>query len=303
MISNNKIDLDSVRVVCTIVDEGSFARAASALHRVPSTISYTVSKIEGLLDIQIFNRSGNKISLTEAGSEFYAHGMELLRVARETERALERLASGWESQLHIVVHDVLPVDQIIKLVGEFYAVAPSTRLKVSTEVLAGAWDALLSDRADFVIAVGNNIPDTGGISVVDAGQVEFLFCVSPDHPLADYPEPIPEDVIRRYRAIAIADTARSLPKRSVAVLPGQQVLTVNSPEMKLEAHLQGLGVGTMPKYMVAEYLESGRLVKKTTESGASWVYPLVYAWKNKHQGKGITWLRRRLCEEGVEWFK
>lgn len=302
MISNHKIDLDSVRVVCTIVDEGSFTRAASALHRVPSTISYTVSKIEGLLDIEIFNRSGNKISLTEAGSEFYAHGMELLRVAGETELALERLASGWESQLHIVVHDVLPVDQIIKLVGEFYEVAPSTRLKVSTEVLAGAWDALLSDRADFVIAVGNNIPDTGGISVVDAGQVEFVFCVSPEHALADYPEPIPEDVIRRYRAIAIADTSRGLPKQSVAVLPGQQVFTVNSPAMKLEAHLQGLGVGTLPKYMVKEYLDSGRLVKKTTESASSWVYPLVYAWKNKHQGKALSWLRRRLCEEGIEWF-
>lgn len=302
MISNHKIDLDSVRVVCTIVEEGSFARAAATLHRVPSTISYTVSKIEGLLDIQIFNREGNKISLTEAGSEFYAHGMELLRVARETERALERLASGWESQLHIVVHDLFPADRVMKLVGEFYAAAPGTQLKVSTEVLSGAWDALVSDRADLVIAIGNNMPDIAGISVADAGNVEFVFCVSPRHPLADYPEPVPEDIIRRHRAIAIADTSRSLPKRSVAVLPGQKVLTVNSPKMKLEAHLQGLGVGTLPKYMVQEYLDSGQLLQKTTESGSSWVYPLVYAWKNKHQGKALTWLRNRLCNERVDWF-
>ncbi len=302
MVSNHKIDLDSVRVVCTIVDEGSFARAASALHRVPSTISYTVSKIEGLLDIQIFNRIGNKISLTEAGSEFYTYGMELLRVARETERALERLADGWESQLHIVAHDLFPVDRVMNLVSEFYEVAPSTTLRVSTEVLAGAWDALLSDRADFVIAIGNNIPDAAGISIADAGHVEFVFCVSPDHPLAKYPEPITEDDIRIHRAIAIADTSRSLPRRTVAVLPGQNVLTVNSPPMKLEAHLQGLGVGTLPEYMVREHLNTGRLVQKVTESGSSWSYPLVYAWKNKNQGNALTWLRKRLCEEGVDWF-
>ena len=302
MISNHKIDLDSVRVVCTIVDEGSFARAASALHRVPSTVSYTVSKIERLLDIQIFNRNGNKIALTEAGSEFYAHGMELLRVAGETEKALERLASGWESQLHIVVHDVFPVSQVIKLIGEFYEVAPSTTLKVSTEVLAGAWDALLSDRADLVIATGNNMPTMSGITVVDAGQIEFLFCVSPDHPLADHPEPIPEDVIRQYRAVAIADTSRSLPRMTIAVLPGQKVLTVNSPAMKVEAHLQGLGVGTLPKNMVRQYLATGQLVSRSTETGSTWTYPLVYAWKNKHHGKAFTWLRKRLCEDGVEWL-
>ncbi len=304
MKSKLRLDLDSLNVIQAIVQQGSFAKAAAALHRVPSTISYTVSKLESALNIQIFERYGHKVRLTEAGAELHRYGSELLRVAYETESALSRISTGWEPELRLVVHDFFPEDKVIKLVKEFYQAAPNTRLSVKCEVLTGAWDALLSDRADMILAIGIDAPEVGGFSTIAVGECEFAFAVSPNHPLADHPEPIPEDEIRKYRAVAVADTALELPTKSVSLLPGQPVLTVSTPSLKIEAHLQGLGVGTLPKYNIRHHLAAGNLVEKRIESGTSWHYPVVYAWKNKRKGKALAWLRKRLCDRSapIHWF-
>jgi DNA-binding transcriptional LysR family regulator len=238
------------------------------------------------------------------GEELYRHGSELIRLAYEAELAVERITTGWEPELHIAIHDFFPADKIIQLAHEFYEVAPKTHLFLTKEVMTGAWDALLSGRADIVLAMGKEISEGGGFSVYEAGEVEFVFVVSPEHPLARFPEPIPDDELRKHRVVAIADTAKNIPTKSIFLLPGQQVLTVSSPEMKIEAHLQGLGVGTVPRAMVQQYLQSGRLVVKALESGSAWRFPLVYAWKNKDKGQALTWLIKRLCDpkRTIDWF-
>ena len=304
MNSNLKLDLESLRVLATIVSEGSFIKAANALHRVPSTISYTVAKLEEATGIKLFERHGHKVRLTEEGEEVYRHGLEILRVASEAESAIGHLASGWESRLRLAVHDFFPEDKLISVVSEFYEVAESTRLIVTTEVMAGIWDALLSDRADIALAIDTDAPEGSGLSHAIIGSVEFIFVVAPSHPLAAVKEPISEDELRRHRVVAIADTARQLPTKSVSLLPGQPVFTVTTPQMKLQAHLQGVGVGTLPRAMVQPYIDSGCLVEKQLEGQSPRRYPLVCAWRNKRKGKALKWLRERLTDPArpIQWL-
>ncbi|MDO6459570.1 LysR family transcriptional regulator [Granulosicoccaceae sp. 1_MG-2023] len=304
MNSNPRLDLDSLRVLSTIVAEGSFVRAANALHRVPSTISYAVSKLEQSTGIRLFEREGHKVRLTEAGQEVYRHAQELLRVAAEAETAIGHLATGWESQLRLAVHDFFPEDKLMPLVEEFYAVARATRLSISTEVMTGIWDALLGERADIILAIGSDGPEGGGYGQAEIGQVEFVFVVAPHHPLAAWQGPVPEDELRRHRAVAIADTSRQLPVRSLSLLPGQPVLTVSTPQMKLQAHLQGIGVGTLPRAMVQPYLDDGRLLEKELEGRDPQRFPLVCAWRNKRKGLALQWLRERLTDPArpVQWL-
>ena len=304
MNSNLKIDLDSLRVISAIVRQGSFSGAAQALHRVPSTISYTVSKVEKNLNIQVFERAGHQISLTKEGEELYLRGEELLRLAYETESALKNLSIGWESELRISVHDFFPAEKTMALVGELQQVAPYTRVRVSEEVLAGLWDALLADRTDFVVAIGPEGAEMSNLSYCKGGEVEFVFAVARDHPLANAREPLSDDEIRRHQVVAIADTSQELPTQSVGILAGQPVLTVSTPQMKLQAHLQGLGVGTIPKAMIQPWLDNGSLIIKQTEAGSNWRAPVVYAWKRKRRGKALQWLIDRVSDSQrpIDWF-
>lgn len=67
----------------TIARHGSFAGAAERLHKVPSTISYAVSKLEEQLGLNLFVRNGPRVSLTPAGEELLKEGRWLLAAARQ----------------------------------------------------------------------------------------------------------------------------------------------------------------------------------------------------------------------------
>ena len=64
-----KLSLEALQIIDAIDRRGSFAKAAQELHRVPSTISYTVARLEEDLDLQVFERHGPRILLTPAGRD------------------------------------------------------------------------------------------------------------------------------------------------------------------------------------------------------------------------------------------
>jgi DNA-binding transcriptional LysR family regulator len=51
-----RLSLEALQIVDAIDRRGSFSAAGKELHRVPSTISYTVSKLEDDLGVQVFER-------------------------------------------------------------------------------------------------------------------------------------------------------------------------------------------------------------------------------------------------------
>ncbi|KAG1244621.1 hypothetical protein G6F68_015377 [Rhizopus microsporus] len=101
-----KLSLDALQILDAIDRRGSFAGAGKALHKVPSTISYTVAKLEEDLGVQLFDRVGPRAEPTEAGRALLDEGRHLLRAARELELRVRRVASGWETELTLAVDSV-----------------------------------------------------------------------------------------------------------------------------------------------------------------------------------------------------
>jgi len=301
MNSKDKLDLDSLRVIEAIAEQGSFSAAAMALHRVPSTISYTVAKLESSFGVDFFERQKQGVTLTEAGKELLRHSRHLLQVADDAQRSIERIASGWEAELRIAMSDLLDPEALMPLLDELLTLSPNMQITIRIEVLNGAWDSLASSRADILIGADALIPPTlGAISTCDLGDIDFLFAVAANHPLAQCEEPLSHDDIKPYRVVAVADTSHTIPHRSIGLLEGQAVFTVPNHAMKLSAQVLGLGVGTVAKCLAKPYLEDGRLVAKTTELASDRKYPLICAWKKNHKGLGLRWLVEKLQDKSVK---
>lgn len=290
-----RITLDALLVLDAIDRNGSFAAAAEELHRVPSALTYTVQKLEQGLDVVLFDRSGHRARLTPAGQRLLDEGRHLLRAAGELELTVKRIATGWEAELRIAVNDLVPVERLFPLLEAFYAEGQGTRVRLLSEVLGGAWDALTSGRADLAVGATGEGPAGGGYSSRELGSMPFVFVLPPGHPLADEPEPVGDAALLRHRAIAAADSSRRLPPRTVALLGGQEVLTLGSLEDKRKAHLAGLGVGHLPLHLVADDLAAGRLVSRELASPTP--PPRLYlAWNSRHRGHALRWFVQRLAE-------
>jgi len=295
-----RISLEAIETLDAIDRGGSFAAAAEELFRVPSAITYTVQKLEQDLGVALFDRSGHRAELTEAGRELLREGRQLLRAAGELESRVKRVSTGCESELRIAISDLFPINRFYPLVEEFYQQGYGTRVQLLREVYGGAWDALVTGRADISFGTPGEGPSGGGYNTFLLGTMDFVFAVAPHHPLAQATEPLQAEDILKYRAIAAADSSRNLPPRTSGILTGQDVFTVPDMQAKLDAHIHGLGVGYLPKMLALRHSEVGHLViKEVAELKPS--APFYLAWRTQRPGKALNWFIDRMERMTLEW--
>lgn len=291
-----KLSIDALEVIDAIARKGSFAAAAESLYRVPSAVTYTIRKLEEDLGVVLFDRSGHRANLTEAGAELLKEGRYLLDAAHALESRVKRVATGVETDIGIAISDLFGNDALFNILQDFYMQGFGTRIKIMREVFGGSWDALISGRADISIGAPGEAPPGGGFSTSLLGQLEFVFAVAPHHPLALLPEPLNNQDIIQYRAVAAADSSRNLPPRTSGILSGQDVLTVSDMQGKLQAQIAGLGVGYLPIKMAQQYAKQGKLMIKEVAEPRT-LAPTFLAWSNQRNssmGKAQQWMLKQL---------
>ena len=288
-----KLTLDSLQVLDAIDRRGSFAAAAEELHRVPSAITYSVQQLEEALGILLFDRRGHRAKLTDAGRELLGEGRHLLRAAADLECRVRQVAKGWEAELRIAVSTLIGIEKLYGIVAEFYEANTGTRLKFLLEVLGGTWDALASGRADLAIGASGDMPAGGAYTARPLGRFDMLLVAAPFHPLAKAPPPITEAMLLETRAVSIADSSRLLPPRTTGLLSGQDVLTVASLDAKVAAHVAGLGVGWLPRWVAEREAWAGRLVILEPEAPRP-PGEMVLAWRPSSAGNAAQWFVKRL---------
>jgi DNA-binding transcriptional LysR family regulator len=293
-----RISLDSLLIIDAIDRCGSFAAAGNELHKVPSTISYTVSKLEQDLGVQLFIRQGPKASLTGAGKELLKEGRYLLKAAEDLEHRVRKVASGWETELAIGIDALFSPTALIDDVMEFYKIANLTRLRFSEEALFGSWEALLDRRVDLLIGATGDGPSGGGYHSVVIGSVPFVFVVSPQHPLASLDKPLGKAELYQYRAITVSDSVRKMPPRTVGLLFGQDTLALPNMRTKYEFQLAGVGFGFLPEPLARDAIAKGSLIEKQVEE-ARHPESLHLAWRSGDDGAGLRWWIDRMKTHGL----
>lgn len=292
-----RMTLDALVMVDAIDRRGSFTAAGEELHKVPSTVSYTVTKLEEQLGVALFHRSGPKVSLTNAGRELLREGRELLRRAGDLECRVRRVATGWETELRIVCDSIFPTRSLRDGIAQFYRVADVTRLTLLQETMTGCWEALADGRADLLLAVGD-APSAGDHEVRKLGQIDYLFCVAPSHPLAKLKRRVTTSDLRSHKAVVVADSGRRLAPRTVGVLWDQDVLTVADMRTKFDYQVAGLGFGFLPAPWATAAAQRGELTILDVDAPRK-AEDIVLAWRRVETGHALDWWMEHLAQPGL----
>jgi len=85
------IDLESLKVFRTVVDEGGVIRAAHKLNRVQSNVTARIRQLEDHVGARLFRREGRSIRLSAEGQTLLTYADRLLRLADE---AVSELRAG-----------------------------------------------------------------------------------------------------------------------------------------------------------------------------------------------------------------
>ncbi len=287
---------DTLALLQAVARAGSFAAAARELGLVPSAVTYRVRQIEDALDALLFDRGSRQARLTDAGAELLREGERLLAEVDAVANRVRRVATGWESQLTIAVDAVISCATVMELAQAFFAVAPTTRLRLRDEALSGTLQALVAGQADLALGSAIEPGTNAGIQGGVLGELPFVFAIAPHHPLARVAQPLPDEEVLRHRAVAVADSTPRGGGLTLGLLAGQDVLTVPTMRAKLDAQLRGLGVGFLPEPMARPWIAAGLLVERATARPPR-VTRATYAWRAAGAlgpGRGLQWWLQQL---------
>ena len=152
------VDLRLVRYFLVMAEELHFTAAARRLYVSQPALSNQIRRLEGLLGVQLFERSPRGVALTAAGEAFLPHAQSALAAIR-TGIAEAAAAAGRDQVLRI---DVLQTDLVTPRVvlARLRDRLPSLRLEVSSRGSRDQEQRLLSGELDLALCGSNaRLPD------------------------------------------------------------------------------------------------------------------------------------------------
>jgi DNA-binding transcriptional LysR family regulator len=253
------LTLHQLQCFDAVVSQGSFQAAAAKLLRSQPSVSTSVKNLEAQLQLTLLDRSGYRVTLTEAGRSFHERTRVFLQEARRLRDHASQLAMGEESELSVVIGDTSPLPETLGLLRSFFDSRPGTKLHLHFEAISGPLERLLDGEADLIL---HHIDKTDPrLEFIDLFTVKIVPVVAPNFLKFPISKSIMPEQMRDYVQCVIRDSARHSPPRDYYLVEGAQSWTVGDQLMKRELILQGMGWGHMPRYMIEQDLRDKRLLQ------------------------------------------
>src|SRR5690242_960159 len=197
-----RITLEQWQALVAVVDAGSYAKAADALHKSQSTVTYAVQKLESMLGVKAFEIRGRKAVLTPTGELLQRRARVLLDEARALEAASRRVSAGWEAELTVAADILFPYWLLLRCFDRFGTESPHTRIELIESVLAGTTDAVTSGRAN--LAISARIPP--GLVGDPLVRLRAIPVAHPEHPLHKLGRPVALRDLRAHRQLIVRES-------------------------------------------------------------------------------------------------
>src|SRR5258706_13530565 len=112
------MDLTDLHVFRTVVAAGGVTRAAARLHRVPSSVTTRVRKLEEELGVALFLREGKRMRLSPAGKVLLDYAERLLALAQAAREAMHE--TGPRGLLRLGAIESTAAARLPALLNAFY---------------------------------------------------------------------------------------------------------------------------------------------------------------------------------------
>jgi len=132
------MDLASLRIFKTVVEQGGITRAAAKLPRVPSNVTTRVKQLERALGTKLFTRAGRQLALSPQGKLLLTYAEQLLRLSDEAETVLRD--GKPHGTLRIGALESTSGSRLPPLLSRYHRMYPEVQL----ELVTGTSGALVS---------------------------------------------------------------------------------------------------------------------------------------------------------------
>jgi LysR family cyn operon transcriptional activator len=136
--------LRHIRYFLAVAEHRNFTRAATALHVSQPALSQQVRQLEALLGVQLFDRSGKSVRLTDAGEAWMGHAKLGLQHLHAGARAIQDIGALHLGVLRCAAPPTFSLYLIGPLMDRFHALHPGVAVSF-LEIAQEEIEAMLTD--------------------------------------------------------------------------------------------------------------------------------------------------------------
>jgi DNA-binding transcriptional LysR family regulator len=189
---SKNVPVDLLRAFVTVVDLGSYTKAAEALGRTQPAISLQIRRLEDLLGAKLLRLRGRQLTLTDAGIALGPYARQMLRINDDIAGHFRREAlAGW---IRVGLPTDFANDYLLDAVTQFAAHHPEVRIEARSGLSRDLHDRLAADKLDLAVAIAS---DDAAPYLVRAWRTRPVWAVPVDRvfppdrplPLIRHPDP------------------------------------------------------------------------------------------------------------------
>lgn len=243
-----------------LAEQGSLKAASERLYKTQPAISQGLKQLESYLGVNLFNRTGYRLELTEEGHTIYEHAVKLLNEASEIKQIAQHLNRGHEASITLSIEASFDLKRFLPWLEKIQSEFPRTQIQLNQEHISGAFEAVEEGKADIAITAIDNLKLESGVfeskllvkgKLVNVAAPRFLM----RHPNLNSVGELTEEY-----QVVVRDSGQGSEGLNYSVQVGQRCWFVNDFYTKKILIVSGMGWGRLPKYMIDDELKNGSLV-------------------------------------------
>lgn len=249
------MDIERIRFFITVAECLSFTKAAEQMYISQPTLSRHIADLESTLNVELFERTTRKVSLTTAGELFLKEASQIIKRYDMVMERVARLGNGLSGSLRVGYLELFTQEFLPAAIRCFRTKFPLVDLQLKETTQRDVQKALLDGSLDmgFVITRGKPQWDTElEHRRILTGQVELI--VGNNHPYAGYKMVSP------------------------AVLKDEQILTFEAdqtPELREEITKMCMEYDFLPNFVTGDYTPGAIFLLVQAGMGVSLLSSLV----------------------------
>lgn len=256
------MDFKSLNTFIQVAELNSFTKAGEKLGYSQPTVSFQIKQLEQELGIQLFERIGHTITLTDSGRQALSYAQEICRMSDKmiSSKMVDTTPKG---NINLAMADSLCTPMIINNFNKFREMYPQISLNIKTAGTDELFRLLDHNEADIVCTLDNHIYSTNYI-ISNEEKVDIHFICSADNPLANNTTLTVNDLLNEpflltekgmsYRRLLDENMAKS----SIEIKP---VLEIGSADLICKLIKDNMGISFLPDYVTKSAVEKGDIVK------------------------------------------
>jgi DNA-binding transcriptional LysR family regulator len=282
VIGGKTMEIRQLRTFRSVAALLSFHRAAEQLHYAQSSISAQIQSLEAELGVQLFDRLGRRILLTEAGERLLQYAVKILDLAEET-RAEVTGTRQPQGSLTIRIPETFGVCRLPPVVKLFKSRFPKVRLSFTTCAHEGLAKDLRKGVTDLAFLLTESIQDAD-LELETLGFESIRIVARPDHPLATKPVVRTQDLAGETILLSKVDCSYRRTFQQILnkkrVRPGAS-LEFSSVAVIKQCVVEGVGITILPEVSIADDIDQGRLAALAWEEDNLEVATLMIWYKDR----------------------